>query len=100
VARTAPAGVRTAVRRAELQLMQVAGVRQFPMDVWIDAHGLVRRVAYHISLNMPGSGQMMTTTVRMDMFDFGTPVHVHAPPASQTTNLTKILATQTQASTG
>ena len=100
VARTAPPAVRAAVRRAERRLMGVTGVRQFPMDVWIDARGLVRRVAYHISLTIPGSGQMMTTTVRMDMFDFGTPVHVHAPPRSQTSDLSAILAAQTQSATG
>lgn len=100
VARTEPAGMRAAVRRAELQLMTITGVRQFPMDVWIDAHGLVRRVAYHISLTLPGTGQQMTTTVRMDMYDFGTPLHVHAPPPSQTTDLGAMLAAQAQAPTG
>jgi hypothetical protein len=100
VARSAPPRVRAAVRRAELRLMTITGVRQFPMDVWIDAHGLVRRVAYQISLTIPGSGQMMTTTVRMDMFDFGAPVHVHAPPAAQTADLTAIVAAQAQGGTG
>jgi hypothetical protein len=100
VARTAPAKVRAAVRQAERRLMGITGVRQFPMDVWIDAHGLVRRVAYHVSLNIPGSGQMMTISVRMDMYDFGTPVHVQAPPKSQTADLNAILAAQARDSTG
>lgn len=100
VARSAPAGVRAAVRTAEQRLMQITGVRQFPMDVWIDAHGLVRRVAYQISLTIPGSGQQMTTSVDMDMFDFGTPVHVHAPPPSQTADLSALLAAQARTSTG
>lgn len=100
VARTAPAATRAAIRRAERQLMRIAGVHQFPMDVWIDARGLVRRVAYHISLTVPGSGQVMTTSVRMDLFDFGAPVHVHPPPASQTTDLAAIAAAQTRGGTG
>jgi hypothetical protein len=94
VARTAPPGVRPAVRRAEQRLMSLTGVRQFPMDVWIDAHGLVRRVGYHISLTVPGSAQLMTTSVRMDMYDFGTPVHVHVPPPAQTTDLGAMLTAQ------
>jgi hypothetical protein len=100
VARTAPADLRATVRRAERRLMRVTGVRQFPMDVWIDADGLVRRVAYHISLTIPGSAQQVTTSVRLDLFDFGTPVHVHAPPAGQTRDLTALVAAQAQAGTG
>lgn len=100
VARTASPGVRAAVRRAERRLMTIAGVRQFPMDVWIDARGLVRRVAYHLSLTIPGSAQMMTTSVGMDLYDFGAPVHVHAPPAAQTTDLTAILAARSQHGSG
>jgi hypothetical protein len=82
------------VRRAEQRLMSLTGVRQFPMDVWIDAHGLVRRVAYRISLTVPGSAQLVTTSVRLDMYDFGTPVHVHVPQPAQTTDLGAVLAAQ------
>jgi hypothetical protein len=99
-ARTASPGTRAAVRRAEQRLMAITGVQQFPMDVWIDAHGLVRRVAYHISLNAPGSAQMVTSSVRLEMFDFGTPVHVHAPPAAKTTDLTALIAARAQTPTG
>jgi hypothetical protein len=94
VARAAPPGARAVVRRAEQRLMSLTGVRQFPMDVWVDAHGLVRRVAYRISLTVPGSAQLVTTSVRLDMYDFGTPVHVHVPPPAQTTDLGAVLAAQ------
>jgi hypothetical protein len=59
-----------------------------PVDVWIGADGLVRRVAYRTSVSIPGTTGAVTTSVRLEMFAFGVPVHVTAPPASRTTDLT------------
>ncbi len=58
------------------------GKRRMPMDVWIGADGLVRRVAYRMAIPVAATGGTLTTTVSLDMFAFGAPVHVAAPPAA------------------
>jgi hypothetical protein len=55
-----------------------------PVDVWVDGENRVRREK--LSLAMPGgSGAPAGTslTVTTDFYDFGVPVRVSAPPASQ-----------------
>jgi hypothetical protein len=55
-----------------------------PVDVWVDGQNLVRRE--RLSLAMPtGSGAPAGTklTWTTDFYDFGVPVRVSAPPASQ-----------------
>jgi hypothetical protein len=79
-AKNAPASVRAAVRRSNARLGAILGIDKMPMDVWIGHDGLVRRIAY--GLPMPGAGSV-TMQVRYDMFDFGVPVHVTAPPARE-----------------
>ena len=57
---------------------------EIPVDVWVDGQNLVRRE--RLSLAMPGGsgapgGTKLTWTT--DFYDFGVPVRVSAPPASQ-----------------
>ncbi|MGC1281346.1 MAG: hypothetical protein WA895_00320, partial [Streptosporangiaceae bacterium] len=76
-----------------------AGFREFtsslgrgpiPVDVWVDSQNLVRRVK--LSLHLPdGEGasaktQMVEVT---DFYDFGVPVRVSPPPASQTASMSQ-----------
>ena len=75
------------------------GSSSYPISVWVDGQGLVRQVSYHLTvsptagLTAGGSGAPAHAAVSatMQLYDFGTPVTVTAPPASQTTNLTKVL---------
>ena len=58
-----------------------------PVDVWVDADGLARRVKMQLDLSAFGgsglgaSGGASTISMSMDLYDFGVPVHVEAPPA-------------------
>jgi hypothetical protein len=57
---------------------------QVTAQVWVDATGLVRRVSVAFTpgkhSGMPAGAQFTETA---DFFDFGVPVHVSAPPASE-----------------
>lgn len=55
--------------------------RTFPLDVWIDEDNLVRRIRVEESLD-PQQARARTTTT-FDLFDFGVPVKVEEPPASE-----------------
>ena len=92
VAASAPPALRAAARRSEAHLEAMLGKHLMPMDVWIGGDGLVRRVAYRTSVPLAGATGTLTTSVRLEMFGFGVPVHVTAPPASRTTDLTAAVA--------
>jgi len=86
-ARNAPAAMRAAVQRSDARLVAMLGTHRMPMDVWIGQDHLVRRLAYHMELPIASTGETMAMDVRLDMFDFGVPVHVTAPPAGQVAEL-------------
>ncbi len=60
--------------------------KELPVDVWIDKEGLCRRVreSYALTAQKIGSTTIpaSTATTTNEYFDFGTPVHVAAPPSS------------------
>jgi hypothetical protein len=59
-----------------------------PVEVWVDGQNLLRRVQLSVGLpggatgamHLPGKPRIVVT---MDLYDFGVPVNVTAPPASQ-----------------
>lgn len=82
----------TGARRALLQraLKQLgstgAELRAFPVEVWIDDHGFVRKYSMVIAL---GSGShRIDESVEMELFDFGKPVSITVPPSSQVSSST------------
>lgn len=78
-----------------------AGFREFigtlgsgpiPVDVWVDSQNLVRRVK--LSLHLPdGEGAPAKTQMVevADFYDFGVPVRVSPPPASQTASMPQLM---------
>jgi hypothetical protein len=61
-----------------------------PADVWVDDDGLARRIKLQLDFGdiAPAdaeAGDLPTMTISMDLYDFGVPVHVEAPPADEVT---------------
>ena len=55
-------------------------------DVWIDGHDMARRFEMHLPALSVATGSTTITasvSMRMDLYDFGTPVDVQVPPASE-----------------
>ena len=80
----AGATVPGADRAAVVAFLKSLDAAEIPVDVWVDGQNLVRRES--LSLAMPGgsgapAGTKLTWTT--DFYDFGVPVRVSAPPASQ-----------------
>jgi hypothetical protein len=87
---------------ARLPSSQRASFRQFaatlgsgpiPVHVWVDGQNLVRRV--QVSLHLPAdsgvpAGARLTEST--DFYDFGVPVRVAAPPASQVASMSQVIA--------
>ncbi len=71
-----------AARKAMQQAID-AGMKDFPVDVWVDGSGLPMRFA--LSTPTPdGTGGMTAVKMQVDYSDWGKPVDITAPPADQT----------------
>jgi hypothetical protein len=72
--------VRGAARGGILALQQL-GVTTIPVDVWIDDQGRLRRE--FATLDISNQGQQARMTITLELFDYGVPVDVEAPPERQ-----------------
>jgi hypothetical protein len=75
------------VRKAYERVVEISGVTTIPVDVWVDADGLARRIQYEQPLGS-GQGELRLT---MDLYDFGVDVDVEIPPAKETLDLMQLL---------
>ena len=79
----APAANRAALKASISTLeRELGGTVRYPVDVWIDSTGRLRRISER--MKMPALTQTMFMTE--DLYGFGTPVDVTPPPADQTTD--------------
>jgi hypothetical protein len=65
---------------AQFQNMPNA-VASLPVDVWVDAGNLVRRMTLGFSFAAPGQPGETKGSIEMELFDYGQPVEVEAPDA-------------------
>lgn len=87
-----------AQKQAVTALEKANGTKTFPLEVWLDKGGLVRRVRTSVPLPKAastgasaGSSSTQNSVVTVEYYDFGTAVNVSAPPASQITDLKSLL---------
>jgi LppX_LprAFG lipoprotein len=71
---------------------KLLGKLTIPADVWIDEQGRLRQMQMRFNMTPPGTTQPVGMTMQMDLFDFGTPVDVTAPPSSQVYDATAGIA--------
>ncbi|MGE5291159.1 MAG: hypothetical protein ACM3ML_28965 [Micromonosporaceae bacterium] len=63
-----------------------------PAQVWVDGQGIVRRIMFTLTPGKDsGAPAGMRLTQQVDFYDFGVPVRVSAPPASQVEDISQAL---------
>ncbi|HEX3783477.1 MAG TPA: hypothetical protein VHX38_27755 [Pseudonocardiaceae bacterium] len=93
---------------ATKQLEQKLGTSTMPVQLWIDQQGRVRQISVDETIAHPLGGSTSAsgttsganspsvgpvhTTITVTLSDYGTPVHIVAPAADQTADLTGALA--------
>jgi hypothetical protein len=77
--RLKPRKARARLRQSIHQLEKLTKSKKLPIDAWIDSQKRLRRM----TADFAHVGSM-----RMDLYDYGTNLHVAAPPAAQTTDIT------------
>ncbi len=95
----AAAGQNSRAQNAVHVLEQQLGAHTIPAQLWLDSEGRLRRIAMRETLRGAATSTPPTTTpngnISFDftatLSDFGVPADITAPPADQTTDLTKLL---------
>lgn len=78
------AKIPAADRAAVEAFIKSFGAAQIPVDVWVDSQNLVRREKLSLPISTESGAPTGTNiTMTTDFYDFGVPVRVSAPPASQ-----------------
>ena len=68
-------------QRRRVEAVSQLGVEELPTDVWIDDEGRIRREFF--TMRMKNGEQIITVGMTMELYDFGLPVRVQAPPDDQ-----------------
>jgi hypothetical protein len=87
--------------QAVRQEIKALGTATVPVEVWVDAHHLVRQIRYQAPIPAAGAGGPVgsgTAVLTMTFTSFGGPVHLSPPPASQTADITNEVLQQAKAS--
>jgi hypothetical protein len=92
------AQVRSAVHRA----MDEIGTKDIPAQLWVDQQGRLRKLVMTMTIQLPAEASAaagsaaprgtLTERIVTTLSDYGVPVEVVAPPASQTQDLTGMLS--------
>lgn len=87
VAATAPPEQRKAMEES----MRLTGIETYPIEVWVDRYGLLRKLVLDLEWKQPETGwvQMVITE---ELYDFGVDVDIEAPPARRVLDITKLAA--------
>jgi hypothetical protein len=65
------------------ELSTQGGIGDVPLDVWIDANGLVRKLSLDFSATDSTSAQSSHVALAFELWDYGESVEIDVPPASQ-----------------
>jgi hypothetical protein len=75
-----------ATRDAVQGVISQSGVKNLPLDVWLDGNGYIRKVSYD-----EHAGRRQAAKVTMELHDFGAPVAIAAPPSESVVDLTRMV---------
>jgi hypothetical protein len=69
---------------------KMLGTSTLPAEVWIDSQGRLRQMRFSMQFPaVPGATSGGSMDMLLDLYDFGVPVHVKAPPASAVEDITQ-----------
>lgn len=69
-----------------------AGVKTLPFDVWVGKGGYLSRLVVSLHVKPQPSQPAAFIGLTINFHDYNSPVHVHAPPASQTADGSTLLS--------
>jgi hypothetical protein len=94
IASALPAADQAAAQQVLSGLEQSAGLHTIPVDVWVDARHLVRRMQMSMNAAVAG-GQTMDVALTADISDYGPQPRPTLPPADQVQDMSSLVAAAT-----
>jgi hypothetical protein len=73
------------------QLKSQLGTTEMPIEIWIGDDGLLRRMTISFSTDGEAGDPSMKMSMSIEMFDFGKPVQIEIPPASEVSKATDLM---------
>ncbi len=74
---------RTGTQSLVDRLSTQAGVGPVPVDVWLDAAGLVRKLSLSVEATEPSTSRSSEVSMSFELWDYGRAVDIELPPVSQ-----------------
>lgn len=82
-AKLAPLEKREELQSLVQQMGAQSGLTTIPVEVWLDADGLVRKLSFEFSATQPGSSEQSDASITFELWDYGEDVAIELPPASE-----------------
>ena len=76
------------------QAANQAGLKELPVDIWVDAEQRVRKIAVDLDAKQPGSGVPIKASLVAEFYDYGKPLDLQLPPADQVVDAASLKAPQ------
>jgi len=86
-----PAADQGATQLSLSKLRQILGSADVPVDVWIDAHQLIRRMAISTAIHAAGTPSIQLTVIA-DFSDYGPQPRPAVPPADEVQDASSLLS--------
>lgn len=86
----APPGERQSLTSAVSSLEKLTGLKNIPVNVWVDSQHLVRRLT--MAYEVRAAAQKVTTQMRLDFLQYGPQPAPALPPARQVTDAGSLLS--------
>jgi hypothetical protein len=74
-------------QRAMRRYLRLMGIKTYPVDLWVDRDGTVRRVSVELEYKLP-TREYVKMKLSEEYYDFGVEVNIEPPPAKQVLDVT------------
>jgi hypothetical protein len=77
-------------QKAMRKFLRQYGIKTYPVDIWVDRNGVVRKLATEVEYKVP-HGDYVKMKLSEEYFEFGTTVEIQPPPPKKVIDVTKEL---------
>ena len=74
-------------QRAMRKYLRLMGIKTYPVDIWVDRDGIVRRLGVELEYKLP-DGEYVKMKLSEEYYDFGVAVNIEPPPAKRVLDVT------------
>jgi hypothetical protein len=76
-----------AQRKAMRKYLRLMGIKTYPVDIWVDRDGVVRKLAIDLEYKLP-DGEYVKMQISEEYYDFGVEANIKAPPRKRVIDIT------------